>query len=211
MLVYSKVRHILFILWNIRADERCEKTSSATIIRRSIKNPVFAHILLEHLQSSSIMEDAVRPNDERIRTAYEQGYRTWHSLYLRTKQEPGLPQFCFQFQRAFQQQPRFPHNMDLKQDYGFLYAAVFSSWETGTSHGNCRIPSFEQRLDIPVSVNSPPPLILRDGSNHTPNYSTWFGRQDKHLSVLILAWAYILSARWAEFMPGSTMQGSLNS
>ena len=152
------------------------------------------------------MEDAIRPNNERLRTAYEQGHRNWHSLYLRAKQEPGLPQFCFQFQRAFQQQPRFSHNLDLKQSYGFLYAVGVSSWETGTSYGHCRIPSFEQRLDISVSVNRPTSLVLRDGSDHTSNYSTWFDREDNHLSVLILAWAYILSARWAELMPESTVR-----
>lgn len=174
--------------------------------RRSIKNPTFAYDLLQHLQTSCIMEDAIRPNNERLRTAYEQGHRNWHSLYLRAKQEPGLPQFCFQFQRAFQQQPRFSHNLDLKQSYGFVYAVGVSSWETGTSYGHCRIPSFEQRLDISVSVNRPTSLVLRDGSDHTSNYSTWFDREDNHLSVLILAWAYILSARWAELMPESTVR-----
>ena len=174
--------------------------------RRSVKNPAFTYDLLQHLQTFRILRDAVRPNNKRLRAAYEQGYRTWHSHYLRTKQEPGLPQFFFQFQRAFQHQLRFPHNLDLEQRYGLFYAVGVSSWETGISHGSCRIPSFKQHLDVPVSVNSPTPLVLRDGSDNTQNYSTWFGREDNHLPVLILAWAYILSTRWAELMPESTVR-----
>lgn len=33
-----------------------------------------------------------------------------------------------------------------------------------------------------------------------PNY---FGRESNHVPVLVLAWAYILSARWAELIPGA--------
>lgn len=154
------------------------------------------------------MEDAVRPDDEKYRATYEQGFRTWYSLYLRAKEESGLPQFCFLFQKAFQQQPQFPHNLDLRQSYNILYAAGVSSWETGI-YEFCRIPSFEQHLDIPVSINSPTPLMLRHAGN-TPNYHTWFSKEDNHLSVLILAWAYILSSRWAELMPRSTVQYTHN-
>jgi hypothetical protein len=150
------------------------------------------------------MEDAIRPNEDRYRATYEQGFRTWYSLYLRAKQESGLPQFCFLFQKAFQQQPQFPHDLDLRQSYNFLYAAGVSSWEIGT-HRYCRLPSFEQRLDIPVSINSPTPLMLRH-ADHTPNYRAWFNKEDNHLFVLILAWAYILSSRWAELMPQSTVR-----
>lgn len=150
------------------------------------------------------MEDAIRPNEEKYRATYEQGFRTWYSLYLRAKQESALPQFCFFFRNAFQDQPQFPHNLDLRQSYNFLYAAGVSSWEIETL-GSCRLPSFEQRLDIPVSINGPMPLVLRHADN-TPNYRGWFSKEDNHLSVLILAWAYILSSRWAELMPQSTIR-----
>lgn len=69
---------------------------------------------------------------------------------------------------------QFPYNLDLKQNDGTLYADGVSSRETGT-HGSCRIPSFERHFDIPVSVNSPTPLMLRDADHiHTPNCQTWF-------------------------------------
>lgn len=48
--------------------------------------------------------------------------------------------------------------------------------------------------------------MLHHGSDRTPNYRTWFNKEDNHLSVLILAWAYILSARWTELMPESTVR-----
>jgi hypothetical protein len=32
----------------------------------------------------------------------------------------------------------------------------------------------------------------------------WFNEDDNRITVLVLAWAYILSARWAEVIPGAS-------
>lgn len=36
-------------------------------------------------------------------------------------------------------------------------------------------------------------------------FPKWFGNDSGHLGVLVVAWAYILSARWAEIMPGASI------
>ncbi|OAT07851.1 hypothetical protein BDBG_03874 [Blastomyces gilchristii SLH14081] len=57
------------------------------------------------------------------------------------------------------------------------------------------------RLELPVSINHPTRLTLSE--NLDPTYRKWFKREESHLSVLILAWSYIFSARWVELMPGA--------
>lgn len=34
-------------------------------------------------------------------------------------------------------------------------------------------------------------------------FANYFGRESNPVPVLVLAWAYILSARWAELIPGA--------
>lgn len=47
-------------------------------------------------------------------------------------------------------------------------------------------------------------IHLEDSSPTTP----WnqFGEHGDHIPILTLAWAYVLSARWAEIIPGATME-----
>ncbi|KAL4747051.1 hypothetical protein BDW72DRAFT_206821 [Aspergillus terricola var. indicus] len=51
----------------------------------------------------------------------------------------------------------------------------------------CNIPPLERHLQIPVSIKSPTPI------------------KENHLSVLVFAWSYILSARWTELMPEAAL------
>ncbi|EAU36994.1 predicted protein [Aspergillus terreus NIH2624] len=152
------------------------------------------------------MEDAVRPTAERCYATFEQGYRSWYSLLLRAREESSLPKDCFQVDRAFQRQPTFPRSLKLKQIHQTLCASGTSNWETDDSRGTCRIPGFKQHLDVPVSVKTATHLTLSPCAALSANYSRWLDHKEDHLSILILAWAYILSARWAEVMPGATVQ-----
>lgn len=43
------------------------------------------------------------------------------------------------------------------------------------------------------------------------DYCSWFGRADNHIAVLVLAWAYILSARWTELVSGAVLEYNNNS
>lgn len=64
------------------------------------------------------------------------------------------------------------------------------------------LPSlFDRPVQIGVTAREPVPLSLPDVAQDDTSYSPWFVSSDNYLSVLILAWTYILSARWAELMP----------
>ncbi|EGC46187.1 conserved hypothetical protein [Histoplasma capsulatum var. duboisii H88] len=146
-------------------------------------------------------EDVVRPSTEKSRTVYEQGFCIWTTLHTRARQEPSLPQTCFQIQDTFRQLPPLIHDLDLKCEYNCLYATGTSIW--GTSQGQCKIPPVEKRLELPVSINHSTRLALSESLE--PIYQKWFNREENHLSVLILAWSYIFSARWVELMPGAEL------
>lgn len=163
--------------------------------------------------SLSIMEDPVCPSVEECQIVYEKGFRTWFSLYMHATQDSSLPPTSFQPQSAFKQQPHFLQRcLDLKHRYNSLFVSGTSTWET-MSHpdlGSCRhstsIPSFEKRVDIPISINEPTRLALSsDSDSDSRHHQSWFLRKEEdHLAVLILAWAFVLSARWTEFLSGST-------
>ncbi|KAL2363903.1 hypothetical protein RJZ56_003189 [Blastomyces dermatitidis] len=144
-------------------------------------------------------EDVIRPSTAKSRTVYEQGFCIWTRLHTRARQEPSLPQTCFHIQPAVRQVPPLVHDLDLKCEYECLYATGTSIWET--SRDQCKLPPVEKRLELPVSINHPTRLTLSE--NLDPTYRKWFKREESHLSVLILAWSYIFSARWVELMPGA--------
>ncbi|EEH36704.2 hypothetical protein PAAG_07122 [Paracoccidioides lutzii Pb01] len=152
------------------------------------------------------MEDAVRPSAEKLTEVYDKGYCTWLNLFLHATQEPRLPQAGFQIQSSILHQPYFPRHLDLKHNYGNLSVTGTSIWEV--SQEPCKIPALEKQipplekqLDIPILIPGPTHLTLSSCSD--PRYHNWFKGEESHLSVLILAWSYILSARWADLMPWS--------
>ncbi|EFR00943.1 hypothetical protein MGYG_03944 [Nannizzia gypsea CBS 118893] len=126
-------------------------------------------------------KDAVRPSPEISRTV--------------------LPTICFQVQAAVRNIPPLVHNLDLKYEYNCLCTSGTSIWET--SRGQCKTPRVEKSLRLPVAIEHPTRLALSE--NVEPIYQKWFNREDNHLSVLILAWSYIFSARWVELMPGAEL------
>lgn len=146
-------------------------------------------------------EDSVRPSPESCRAVYENGFRTWTRLLSRAQLEPGLPKICFHIQPALQNTPPLIHDLELKCQYNRLYAYGTSIWET--SRGQCKLPRVERGLTLAVSIDNPTQLAL--SQDQEPTYQKWFNHGDNHLSVLILAWSYIFSVRWVEFIPGAEM------
>ncbi len=58
---------------------------------------------------------------------------------------------------------------------------------------------------IGLALRNPIPVSIAATPEHEVPWASWFARGDQnHLAVLILAWAYILSARWAEIIPEGT-------
>ncbi|KAF3484275.1 uncharacterized protein GIQ15_03599 [Arthroderma uncinatum] len=146
------------------------------------------------------MDDAVRPAVKTRRAVFEKGFRVWLSLYNIADKETIIPESCFQVQGTFAHLPHFPPDIDLKDRHGSLYARGTSIWST---HGPREFPFLEKTFDIPISIISPTGLTLSSDPNL--DYRNWFGCEEDHISVLILAWSYILSARWAELMSGSVL------
>lgn len=147
------------------------------------------------------MEDA-DPGAEERRAVYEKGFRIWKSLYIRATQGSGFPQNCFQIQPALQHCPYFPHDLDLELTYNYLSIRGISIWKG--SQEPCDMPPMERHLQIPVSINFPTPLSI--STDLDQSHQKWFNTEENHLSVLIFAWSYILSACWAQLMPDAVLE-----
>ncbi|KAL2127532.1 hypothetical protein VTI74DRAFT_10581 [Chaetomium olivicolor] len=148
-----------------------------------------------------MMDDAVRPNAETFRHYYARGYRTWQSLLQRAASFPGFPTDLVDFEHACPRHPFLHSGLGLKPGYNFQ-AAGTSTWRTGTgSSDDCDLPPFQQRYFIPVTARRPIAVSIDPSPER---FSTWFRDQGNHVSILTLAWAYVLSARWAEIVPGTT-------
>ncbi|TVY34829.1 hypothetical protein LOCC1_G007401 [Lachnellula occidentalis] len=137
------------------------------------------------------MEDAIRPNNHALRAMYERGYRTWSSLYEVAVADihSHIPWWdCLQqLETAFPNHPSFPSDLVV---------------DTECLRGGPRTilaiyRSFEQNFLIQVASDTP---VVLDISDAQPR---WFEEEDDHVAILILAWTYVLSARWAEVIPGA--------
>ncbi|KAL4927728.1 uncharacterized protein BDV17DRAFT_282402 [Aspergillus undulatus] len=146
------------------------------------------------------MEDAA-PSAEERRAVYEKGFRIWQSLYMRAIKGSGFPQTCFQIQPVLLHQPYFPDDLDLKLTYNYLSASGTSNWKGSWEH--CNIPPLEQHLQIPISIDFPTPITVSGDLDQS--HQKCFNTEKNHLSVLMFAWSYILSARWAQLMPEATL------
>ncbi|KAI5866408.1 hypothetical protein GGS23DRAFT_602766 [Durotheca rogersii] len=142
----------------------------------------------------SELEDALRPTDDAFKAFYERGYRTWYKLWADAVGDCTLPSTCLEWEHRFPQHPFLPVGLD--PDNSGLVTAK-STWLS--SEGDCSNPPFEQTFQMAATIGKPTSIVLSDD----PNLSLfeWFGKDDGHLVILIFAWAYALSARWAEIIP----------
>ncbi|KAM6513646.1 hypothetical protein FALCPG4_016028 [Fusarium falciforme] len=138
--------------------------------------------------------DPLRLDEEGYRAVYENGYKTWSALLEQASEDPEFPPASLQVEHLFPQHPYFPIGLELDSS-GLLTAS--STWVPGT--GSCDLPSFEQPFQITPYVARPTRLFISTKSPVPP--SVWFQQGDNHLTVLALAWAYALSARWAAIIP----------
>jgi hypothetical protein len=144
--------------------------------------------------TSAEMEDSLRPTDDAFKAFYEQGYRTWYKFWVGAASDCSLPLTCLEAEQLFVQHPVLPVGLDL-DDSGLITAK--STWIS--SKGHCSIPAFEQTFQMAAAIGKLISTAFADNSDST--LFEWFGKDDGHLVVLIFAWAYALSARWAEIIP----------
>ncbi|KAG5664369.1 hypothetical protein KAF25_008103 [Fusarium avenaceum] len=150
------------------------------------------------------MDDAVRISAERFRFVYEEGFKTWARLYADVVEKNGFPSQLFAaIQDVCRRHPVFSRRMRLKIDQRGAFAIGKSIWSSnGTSCVN-KPPSFRQPVRIMVAVRRPVSLSFSELSEGQNTQSLRFTRDQDYVSILILAWTYILSARWTEIMPGT--------
>ncbi|RTE68301.1 hypothetical protein BHE90_017322 [Fusarium euwallaceae] len=146
------------------------------------------------------MQDPVRPNEDTYRRLYERGYRTWFKLYeAALSSAPSAP--ILSLENVIPQHPYFPARLELDRNSdASLYAAGTSNW--ATTEGPCDLPSFKKRYVFRVTTTRP--TILSLSTSSPSGFPKWFGEEGNHTAVLTLAWAYVLSARWAEIIPGGS-------
>ncbi|KAL2164750.1 hypothetical protein VTH06DRAFT_45 [Thermothelomyces fergusii] len=132
------------------------------------------------------MRDAVRLSEEQLRDIYADGYTSWLKCYTAAIQSPALPVSYLLGHNAFARQPSFPATP--LRDHG-TYASNNRKYMTGCAF------VIGTRYFVPVR------LTTAKGDDGIPNWESWFpGTGRNYLSLLTLAWAFILSARWSEIM-----------
>ncbi|KAK1657745.1 hypothetical protein BDP55DRAFT_419956 [Colletotrichum godetiae] len=149
------------------------------------------------------MEDAVRPDREAFKTTYEKAYRTWSNIHDLAITDFNLPRNCLeQLETAFPAHPHFPEDIEID---GFFSntATVRGRAVWKTTSGSCDTPIFHD--EVLFQVASDRPTVVEISNSHPLSiFEQWHGEEGNHITVLILAWAYILSARWAEIIPGAS-------
>ncbi|KAF4630954.1 hypothetical protein G7Y89_g7181 [Cudoniella acicularis] len=169
--------------------------------------PQHVHFTSTYLSISfNTMQDAVRPTAQAFKAIYERGYHTWSNLHQKTITEASPPwlEYLLQLETAFPHHPSFPDNLALGASFSnTVNAKGISAWNTGTSPGNCDLPPFEREFRIPVASDRPVVIEIEDLKPDSVVFSRCLGEEgNDHVALLILAWTYVLSARWAEIIPG---------
>jgi hypothetical protein len=155
------------------------------------------------------MDDAVRLSAEAFRNVYEASFKLWFTLHRNAIESPGLPASYLAVHNAFRSHPAFPRDLKLKsakyEKRTRVYATGSSAWVSAPSDCDHPLPSFHLPLKIEVGLSDPISVsIIVESPERGSNMASWFDRKDQnYVSVLILAWAYILSTKWAEVMPES--------
>ncbi|KAG4428958.1 hypothetical protein IFR05_015557 [Cadophora sp. M221] len=172
------------------------------------------------------MEDAIRPTKQVFKAMYERGFRTWYSLYEMTLAETDSShpwQTCpFEAENPILSYPPFPPNLILDKSFSNTILArgqtIWGTTSAATEQINCDrgldsnldLPSFKKNFTIQVAADRPVILDIWETQNGCSGCEFWecwhMGGEENgekvHIAVLVLAWTYILSARWAEIIPG---------
>ncbi|KAK6705455.1 hypothetical protein SNK05_009352 [Fusarium graminearum] len=149
------------------------------------------------------MDDAVRISAETFRSIYEIGFKTWTQLDANIEEKSMLPPLSQVTQEICHQHPVLTRHLKLKIDQMGAFATggcIWSSHRTKCAHA---MPPFRQPVRIKVAAKKPVSLSMSEPTEDRNTVFPCFIRDQDYISVLMLAWAYILSSRWTEIMPGT--------
>jgi len=147
------------------------------------------------------MEDAIRISEDRFRDTYATGFETWAQLYTAAKKTRRLPASCFFTQCTFPLHPTFPRNPSLTDCSGQFIATGYSDWNSSPAQCAHDIHSFRRLAQLNVTSKDPVSVSISKSAQDSCYSSSWFDSSSDYLAILMLAWTYILSARWTELMP----------
>ncbi|KAJ5361987.1 hypothetical protein N7541_002831 [Penicillium brevicompactum] len=165
------------------------------------------------------MGDAARPSEDEFGRVLQESLKIW-STYLDARSEDRLlPRHAIDLRPVVSRTPPFlggglagldktasfdSEEKQSSQSQGSLFVNGRSTWRT--SKGGCDLQPRIMPKQLLLGVGIPTNVTLSEDSH----FSDWPGAQglpghDKgnYLSVLYLAWAYILSARWVELLDTS--------
>lgn len=150
------------------------------------------------------MEDAVRPSKEAFKAMYERGYRTWYTIGEAAVADIHLPMDCLsRLQSAFPSHPHFPDNLTVNASFSnTVTVRGRTAWTT--TQGTCDLQPFQEEVVLQVASPHETTVVFTSVPRQPVDvFPALFSTNDNHIPVLMLAWAYILSARWAELIPGT--------
>lgn len=142
--------------------------------------------------------DAMRGTPADRKAAYERGFREWMPMRL-SHEATGFPYdslLKLEEPELLHGHPFFVPGLEMIPRGNIFQVSGESTWQSG----NCaeHIPIFTKRLSLDVSAQKPTKIRFE---NTTRVHQNNLGDKGNHLGVLVVAWAYVLSARWAEIMP----------
>ncbi|KAM7191174.1 immunoglobulin variable region used by the ITC63B heavy chain [Rhypophila sp. PSN 637] len=146
------------------------------------------------------MEDAVRPSKEAFKAMYERGYRLWTSLWeMASAENPPWQDHLTSLGSVFHDHPHFPESLTV--DKSFSNTATVSGRTTWIpAQAPCDLLPFHERVVIEIASSCATTIVFVDDRLGKMTFSNI---EFNHVPILMLAWAYILSARWAELIPGA--------
>ncbi|KAL1968611.1 hypothetical protein VTN77DRAFT_1437 [Rasamsonia byssochlamydoides] len=164
------------------------------------------------------MEDPVRPSSARVEEVLARSCKLWSSLKDLANGDAKLPLDCVQLRAILGPLPAYLangtvqdeaifsiHGRDMNKTASALYLSGHSIWET--SNDACDLPPRVVSHRLLFAVQHPTKCVLEEESA----FSCWQGVQSlpddlvdgNYISIMVLAWAYILSVRWIEMQPST--------
>lgn len=148
------------------------------------------------------MQDPVRPSRGAFRDVYARGYRTWAALWQAAIDDGQSPLPETSLYSAFPNHPHFPEQPLV--DRAFSNVATVSgqtTWFTTSATDRCDLPPFHEEVVMQVAWNQSTEIVFRQDDSFEKRFQAFAPGFSDHFPILFLAWAYILSARWAELIP----------
>ncbi|KAI4199756.1 MAG: hypothetical protein LQ350_004383 [Teloschistes chrysophthalmus] len=165
-----------------------------------------------HHDHHPAIADALRADPAEIQNVLQRSRALWGGGYVdAAKKDTVLPAECGVLRNVLGRVPKFPGRV-VETEGGGMSELRYETWETGfeikgtstwsTSTDGCELRSKTMSLKLHSGVSKSRQCVLTTKTS----FAEWPGIRERdahatagnHLAILIMAWAYILSARWAE-------------